>query len=114
MTSRINLSEPNDFLPRAQATLAQLETILEQTFDGLGVDVDLERSGGVLNVHIAKGQTAVINLQSPMQQIWLATPLGGFHYAWDGQAWQDTRGGLELFARLAADLSVMTGVAVHL
>jgi CyaY protein len=47
-----------------------------------------------------------------MQQIWLATPFGGFHYAWDGLAWADTRGGLTLNARLSQDLSTMTGKAI--
>ena len=114
MTSRINLTETNDFLPRAQAALLQIETTLEQTFDALGLDVDLERAGGVLNIHIAKGKTVVLNLQSPMQQIWLATPLGGFHYAWDGAVWADTRGGVSLGDRLGADLSVMTGLTITL
>lgn len=113
MTSRINLTESNDFLPRAQAVMAALETSLEQTFDDLGLDVDLERAGGVLNVHLAKGKTVVVNLQSPMQQIWLATPYGGFHYAWNGSAWADTRGGSDLHTRLAQDLSAMAGVAVR-
>jgi CyaY protein len=116
MTSRINLSESNDFLPKAQAVLAQLEITLEQTFDDLGLDVDLERNGGVLNVNLAgkaaQGKTVVINLQSPMQQIWLATPFGGFHYAWDGLVWADTRGGLSLNARLSQDLSTMTGQSI--
>lgn len=114
MTSRINLTEHNNFLPRAQAVLAALETSLEQTFDALGLDVDLERAGGVLNVHLAKGKTVVINLQSPMQQIWLATPYGGFHYAWNGHTWADTRGGNDLHSRLAQDLSAMAGVALTL
>lgn len=118
MTSRINLSESNDFLPRAQAVLAQLEITLEQTFDDLGIDVDLERNGGVLNVNLAgkavQGKTVVINLQSPMQQIWLATPFGGFHYAWNGANWEDTRGGLHMHARLSQDLSTMTGLTITL
>jgi CyaY protein len=114
MTSRINLSESNEFLPRAQAVLAALELTLEQTFDDLGLDVDLERAGGVLNIHLAKGKTVVVNLQSPMQQIWLASPYGGFHYAWNGAAWADTRGGSDFHARLAQDLSAMAGVAITL
>ena len=109
MTSRINLTESNDFLPRAQATLLSIETSLEQIFDALGLDIDLERAGGVLNIHFAKGKTVVLNLQSPMQQIWLATPYGGFHYSWNGTDWADTRGGDALSARLSKDLSAMTG-----
>ena len=113
MTSRINLTESNDFLPRAQATLLSIETSLEQIFDDLGLDVDLERAGGVLNIHFAEqtGQpkTVVLNLQSPMQQIWLATPYGGFHYTWIDTQWTDTRGGDTLTARLSKDLSDLTG-----
>jgi CyaY protein len=121
MTSRIYLSQTNnqnDFLLRAQAVLTQLEITLEQTFEDLGLDVDLERNGGVLNVNLAgkaiQGKTVVINLQSPMQQLWLATPFGGFHYAWNGSDWEDTRGGLTLPERLSHDLSTMTGASITL
>ena len=114
MTSRINLSAASDFLSRAQDTLLALEITLEQVFDELGLDVDLERAGGVLNIAVAKGKTVVINLQSPMEQIWLATPYGGFHYAWNGEQWADTRGGEVFQQRLAIDLSAMTGKLISL
>jgi CyaY protein len=113
MTSRINLSEHNEFLPRAQSALQRLEITLEQTFEQLGLDVDIERAGGVLNVHLAKGKTIVINLQSPMQQIWLATPYGGFHYAWTHSAWLDTRNGTAFHVQLSRDLSAMTGLIIE-
>jgi CyaY protein len=114
MTSRINLSETNDFLPHAQATLNQLELILEEKFESLNLDIDIERAGGVLNIHINPTVTIVINLQSPMQQIWLATPYGGFHYTWNNQDWLNTRGGLSLHAQLAQDLSTLTGQSIEL
>ncbi|MEY3996747.1 MAG: hypothetical protein RL344_1090 [Pseudomonadota bacterium] len=114
MTSRINLSETSDFLPRAQATLNQLELTLEQIFESLNLDIDIERTGGVLNIHVNTQTTLVINLQSPMQQIWLATPYGGFHYTWDNQDWLNTRGGLSFYAQLAHDLSIITGKNINI
>ncbi len=114
MTSRINLSETSDFLPRAQAVLNQLELTLEQIFESFDLDIDIERSGGVLNIHVNTHTTLVINLQSPMQQIWLATPYGGFHYTWNNQDWLNTRGGLSFYAQLARDLSIITGKDIFL
>jgi CyaY protein len=114
MTSRINLSETSDFLPRAQAVLNQLELILEQIFEALDLDIDIERTGGVLNIYVNTQTTLVINLQSPMQQIWLATPYGGFHYTWNNQDWLNTRGGLSFYAQLAHDLSIITGKNINI
>jgi CyaY protein len=114
MTSRINLSETSDFLPRAQAVLNQLELTLEQIFESLDLDIDIERTGGVLNIYVNARTTLVINLQSPMQQIWLATPYGGFHYTWNNQDWLNTRGGLSFYAQLAHDLSIITGKNINI
>lgn len=116
MTSRINLVENTDFLLRAQSTLDQLELILEQTFESLNMDVDIDRSGGVLNIHINQHTNIIINLQSPMQQIWLATPYNGYHYTWDTiqNNWINTRNGLNFYTELAQDLSILINIPIKL
>ena len=42
----------------------------------------------------------IVNLQKPLQEVWLAARSGGFHYKWDGQCWRDTKVGSEFFADL--------------
>ena len=100
----------SEFLERAEACLDAIEAALE----GSGVDCDLERHGPVLDVELDDGSKIVINSQAPMQQLWVAARSGGFHYAWDGTAWRDTRDGSELFAALSRIVSAQGGSAVVL
>ena len=100
----------SEFLERAEACLEAIESALE----GAPVDCDLERHGPVLDVEFADGSKIVINSQTPMRQLWVAARSGGFHYAWDGAAWRDTRDGSELFAALSRIVSAQGGEAVVL
>jgi CyaY protein len=100
----------SEFLERAEACLAAIESALEDS----AVDCDLERHGPVLDVEFADGSKIVINSQTPMRQLWVAARSGGFHYAWDGTAWRDTRDGSELFVALSRIVSAQGGHAVVL
>lgn len=86
-----------EFVQRAEATLAQIETQLEQRDD----DVDFQRSGNVLEIELENGSKIIINRHDANQEIWLAAKSGGFHYAWRDGQWLSQRDGSELFARLA-------------
>ena len=100
----------SEFLERAEACLDAIEAALEDS----AIDCDLERHGAVLNVELADGSKIVVNSQTPMRQLWVAARSGGFHYAWDGGAWRDTRDGSELFAALSRIVSAQGGHAVVL
>jgi CyaY protein len=39
----------------------------------------------------------------------MATRSGGYHYRFDGLAWQDTKGAGEFFAALSRDASAQSG-----
>ena len=43
----------------------------------------------------------IVNLQKPLQEIWLATKRGGYHYKFVNGQWQDTKTAAELFANLS-------------
>jgi CyaY protein len=45
--------------------------------------------------------------------VWLAARSGGYHFKFDGQAWQDTKGQGEFFQRLTQDASQQTGQAIN-
>ncbi len=100
----------SEFLERAEACLDSIEAAL----DASAIECDLERHGSVLDVELADGSKIVINGQTPMRQLWVAARSGGFHYAWDGAAWRDTRDGSELFAALSRVVSAQGGEAVVL
>lgn len=100
----------SEFIERAEATLAAIERALDST----GIDVEIERSGNVLTLELADGSKIVINLQEPMQQIWVAARSGAAHFAFDAGSWRDTRDGRDLFAALSALVSAQAGTPVIL
>ncbi|MCS7101312.1 MAG: iron donor protein CyaY [Burkholderiaceae bacterium] len=100
----------SEFLALAEAALRDIERALEAT----GIDAELERSGNVLTIELADGGKIVVNLQEPMQQIWVAARSGASHYAYRDGAWRDTRDGRELFAALSAIVSTQAGTPVVL
>jgi CyaY protein len=100
-----------EFHTRAEATLAAIERAIE----AVEIDADTERQGGVLTLELADGSKIVVNIQAPMQQIWVAARSGGFHFGWTADGvWRDTRDGRELFAALSAIVSSQGGTPVVL
>ena len=87
----------SDYLARAEAVL----TRIEQAADDSDADIEIERSGNVLTLEFENGSKIIVNLQPPMQEIWIAAKAGGFHFKFvDGQ-WLDTRNGREFFESLS-------------
>ena len=68
---------------------------VEEALEALPEDPDVAVAEGVINVRFANGVVFVFSRQPPTEQLWLATPGGGFHYLWDAQAscWRDTKTG---------------------
>ncbi len=99
-----------EFLQRAEAMLAAIETAL----DAAPIDADCERAGTVLTVDLGAGGKVVVNAQAPMRQLWVAARSGAHHYAFDGERWIDTRDGSELLGALSRTVSTLTGTGVVL
>lgn len=98
----------SDYLSRAEAVLAAIERAL----DYIDADIEAERSGNVLTLEFANRSKIIVNLQPPMEEIWIAAKSGGFHFRFvDGQ-WQDTRNGTEFFAALSDYASQQAGEPV--
>lgn len=79
------------FYDRIESTFETVEDRLE----ALDQDPDVAVAEGVINVRFANGVVFVFSRQPPTEQLWLATPGGGFHYEWDDAAddWRDTKTG---------------------
>jgi CyaY protein len=98
-----------EFHKRVHAILDTIETQADEWYERLDVDVDTKREANVLSLLFDNRIPVVINSQAPMQELWVAAPSGGFHYRFDGQHWNDTRGGLVLHEALSQIFSDATG-----
>jgi CyaY protein len=99
----------SEFHTLAKQTLDTIETAVEHIVQTTDDDIDAARSGEVLALTFKNGTKIVINSQAPLQQMWMAAKSGGYHYAWNGSAWIDTRSSGELFAMLSRIASEQTG-----
>lgn len=72
-----------EFIALAQKTFDDLEACIE----ALGEDLDIERQGNVLTIETEDGFQIVINQQTPMKQIWLASLKGGYRFDWMDAHW---------------------------
>ena len=85
----------------AESALKAIETGCDRLNDESDVDIDNQRTGGMITLTFANRSQIIINLQKPLQEIWMAAKAGGFHYKFDGTQWMDTKGAGELFANLS-------------
>ena len=88
-------------------TFEQVESKLEE----LESDPDIAAAEGVLNVTFSNGVVFVLSRQPAVEQLWLATPGGGFHFVWqDGEEeWFDTKTNDGFRQLLSRELAEHTG-----
>ena len=93
-----------------------LDALFEQIEQQLGDWLDVDMSGGILQIELPDGGAYVVNKHAPNREIWLSSPQSGaWHFfAADGQAWRSTRGSEELAGLLAAELAAASGRDVRL
>ena len=101
-----------EFMDRAEALLRRVEACCDSINEQSDADIDNQRVGGMVTLTFANGSQIVVNLQKPLHEVWLAARAGGFHYRFDGAAWQDTKGQGEFFAHLARYAGEQAGQAV--
>ena len=102
-----------EFLDQAEALLKAVETCCDRMNDEGDADIDNQRVGGMVTLVFANRSQIVINLQKPLHEVWLAARCGGFHYRFDGQAWQDTKGQGEFWTSLSRYASDQSGLALE-
>ena len=90
-----------EYLDRAEDLLASVEASCDRINESTDADVDNQRVGGMVTLTFADRSQIIVNLQKPLQEVWLAARSGGFHYKWDGERWRDTKQGSEFFADLS-------------
>ena len=90
-----------EYLDRAEAALQAVETACDRINDDSDADIDNQRTGGMVTLTFDNRSQIIINLQKPLQEIWMAARAGGFHYKCVNGQWLDTKGAGEFFADLS-------------
>ncbi len=103
----------SEYMDRAEAALAAIEHGCDRINDATDADLDSQRVGGMITISFRNASQLVVNLQKPLQEIWLAARSGGYHYRYDGRAWIDTKSGRELFETLSIEASAQAGQALE-
>lgn len=101
-----------EYLDRAEAALSAIEQACDTLNDTTDADVDNQRVGGMITLTFENSSQIVINLQKPLQEIWMAARAGGFHYKFNGSQWTDTKDASEFFTGLSRYASEQSGQAL--
>lgn len=101
-----------EFLACAERLLLAVEQNCDRINDSTDADVDNQRTGGMVTLTFRNGSQIIINQQKPLHEIWMAAKSGGYHYRFDGQQWQDTKGAGEFFAGLSRDAAAQAGLGL--
>lgn len=102
-------SGDSDYLARAHAVLARVEAQTDAWLQDDVLDIDSQRTGGLLELSLPNGSKVILNTQPPLQELWIAARSGGYHFKFDGARWVDTRSRREFFDVLSACLSEQAG-----
>lgn len=93
--------------------LAAVEATADRWLQEDVIDIDSQRTGGLLELSFPNRSKIVINTQPPLHELWLASQAGGFHFRWNGERWVDTRDGSEFFDALSREASTQGGQALR-
>lgn len=102
-----------EFLDQAEALLKAVEACCDRMNDESDADIDNQRVGAMVTLSFANKSQIVINLQKPLQEVWMAAKAGGYHYRFDQGQWMDSKGQGEFLAQLSRQASVQAGMALQ-
>ena len=97
-----------NYLTVAEATLQRIEAAAD------AVELDSKREGSVLTLEFDSGDQVIVNLQPAIDELWLASRLGAYHFRYVDGAWRDTREGLAFDALLRDAVAALGGLTLPL
>ncbi len=100
-----------EYLDQAERALKAIELACDRINDETDADIDNQRTGGMITLTFSNRSQIIINLQKPLQEIWMAARAGGFHYKFNSSQWRDTKDSSEFFANLSRYASAQAGQA---
>jgi CyaY protein len=101
-----------DYHRLAGEVLAKIEAKIDRWLQDDVIDIDTHRTGGLLELAFPDGSKVVVNAQPPLHELWLAARGGGYHFKHMGDAWRDTKDGVEFYERLSREASAQGGQAL--
>ena len=96
---------------KTSAVLAGVEATIDRWLQQDVIDIDAQRTGGLLELGFPNGTKIVLNTQPPLHELWMAARAGGYHYKHVDGRWVD-REGREFFEVLSACASEQAGVTL--
>jgi CyaY protein len=109
MTSPASGLTDSEFHRLTDHVLSGIEATIDRWLQDDVIDIDVQRTGGLLELSLPAGSKIVINTQPPLHELWLAARAGGHHYRHEAGRWVDTRDGTEFFAALSRFASEQAG-----
>ena len=103
----------SDYRAVTSRVLAGIEATIDRWLQDDVVDIDAQRTGGLLELGFPNGSKIVLNTQPPLQELWLAARSGGFHYKHVDGRWLDTRDAGDFYDALSACASEQAGRALR-
>jgi CyaY protein len=93
-----------EFNQSVDVALARIEAGVE------AADLDFETpADGILEIEFDDGSKIIVNRHGVAREIWVAARSGGFHFKPDGDAWIDTKSGVDLYRKLATLIAEQGG-----
>ena len=102
-----------EYMDQAERLLALVEASCDRINDETDADIDNQRVGGMVTLTFRNRSQIIINLQKPLQEVWLAARCGGFHYRLDAGRWMDTKGQGEFWESLSRYASEQSGQSLR-
>jgi len=102
-----------EYLDHAEALLKAVEACCDRMNDESDADIDNQRVGSMVTLTFANRSQIVINLQKPLQEVWMAAKAGGYHYRLQDGQWMDSKGHGELLAELSRQASTQAAMALQ-
>ena len=66
-----------EYLDKAEALLASVEACCDRINEQTDADIDNQRVGGMITLSFEDRSQIIINLQKPLQEVWMAARAGG-------------------------------------
>ena len=111
MTSPASGLTDSEFHRLTDHILAGIESTIDRWLQDDIIDIDVHRTGGLVELALPDGSKIIINTQPPLHELWVAARAGGHHYRHEAGRWVDTRDGTEFFAALSQFASQQAGRA---
>ena len=102
-----------DYQRETGLLLARIEAAADRWLQEDLIDIDTQRTGGLLELSFPNGSKIIINTQPPLHEVWLAARDGGFHYRWAAGQWVNTRDGSEFVQALSQHASAQGGMPLQ-